>query len=348
MKDILEDIATWRSAGRRIAVAGSVSGGCVEGAVVSEAQEVLGGGPARLVTYDIADEDAFAVGLACGGTIHVLIESLDWWPLLDILSAALAADEPVALATVVVGSALGTRIVVGENISATGSLGDPRLDEVVGRDALGQLDSGVTGTRHYGLHGEARTDELSIFIESFAPAPRLIIFGAVDFTAALAYVAKRLGYRVTVCDARPVFATRTRFPSADEVVVEWPDAYLERVGAKLTPLDAICVLTHHHNFDVPAILGAVATRAGYIGAMGSRRTTRDREQRLLAAGIDEQALRRVKAPIGLDIGARTPAETAVSICAEIIASRTGHDVPSLRGRSGPIHPGRTAPVTPTA
>lgn len=173
-----------------------------------------------------------------------------------------------------------------------GSLGDARLDDVVARDAVGQLELGLTGTRHYGLHGEARQDDVSVFVESFARPPRMIIFGAVDFTSALSRVAKILGYHVTVCDARPAFATRRRFPTADEVVVDWPDSYLRELG----PLDAVCVLTHDHKFDVPAITGALATRVGYIGAMGSRRTTLEREQRLREAGMDAAGLGRVSAP----------------------------------------------------
>ena len=204
-------------------------------------------------------------------------------------------------------------------------------------DAQGELAAGLTGTRHYGRHGEARERDVSVFIESFAAPPRMIIFGAVDFTSALAKVAKILGYRVTVCDARPVFATRARFPMADEVVVAWPDTYLAQVGPDLGRRDAICVLTHDPKFDVPAIVSALATGVGYIGAMGSRRTTDKRAARLREAGIDEAELARVMAPIGLDIGARTPEETAVAICAEIIALRTGRTAPSLRDQPGPIH-----------
>ncbi len=192
-------------------------------------------------------------------------------------------------------------------------------------------------TRHYGRHGEAREREVSVFIESFAPPPTMIIFGAVDFTAALARVAKILGYRVTVCDARPVFATQSRFPMADEVVVDWPDRYLAKVGADLGPRDAVCVLTHDPKFDVPAIVAALETKVGYLGAMGSRKTHGERVARLREAGVDDEGLARVMAPIGLDIGARTPEETAVSICAEIIALRTGRRAPSLRDADGPIH-----------
>ncbi len=261
--------------------------------------------------------------------------------LFDALAAAIRAEEPAALAEVVEGpdEHLGAKLLVlpGPPEQVLGSLGDPDLDRVVARDALGELASGLTATRHYGLHGEARERELSGFIESFAPPPRMIIFGAVDFTAALARVGKILGYRVTVCDARPVFATRARFPMADEVVVSWPDRHLAEVGSLLGPRDVVCVLTHDPKFDVPAIVSALATKVGYLGAMGSRRTTDERNVRLKEAGVDDAGLARVMAPIGLDIGARTPEETAVAICAEIIAMRTGRSAPSLRDHEGPIH-----------
>jgi xanthine dehydrogenase accessory factor len=207
----------------------------------------------------------------------------------------------------------------------------------VARDALGELEAGLTVTRHYGPHGEARERVVEVFIESFAPAPHLVIFGAVDFTAALVRSGKLLGYRITVCDAREVFATPARFPMADDVVCEWPDRFLARVGPTLGPRDAVCVLTHDAKFDVPAIVSALATDVGYLGAMGSRGTHAKRIERLREAGVDEAGLARVMAPIGLDIGARTPEETAVSICAEIIARRTGHAAPSLRDGDGPIH-----------
>lgn len=268
--------------------------------------------------------------------------------LYQALAESIRAEQPVALAEIVEGppEMLGAKLLVRlrartqqepETPEVLGSLGDPDVDRVVTRDALGELAAGLTATRHYGRHGEARARDLSVFIESFAPPPRMIIFGAVDFTAALAKVAKVLGYRVTVCDARPVFATRARFPMADEVVVAWPDRHLAEVGSTLGPRDAVCVLTHDPKFDVPAIVAALATNVGYLGAMGSRRTTLDREARLREAGVDQEALARVMGPIGLDIGARTPEETAVAICAEIIAMRTGRDAPSLRNREGPIH-----------
>ncbi len=255
----------------------------------------------------------------------------------ETLRDAIRAEEPVAIATVIEGPRRGATLLVRPGLPLLGSLGDPALDAVVGRDALGELAAGRTGTRHYGPHGEARGDEVSIFVESFATPPRMIIFGAVDFTAALARAAKLLGYRVTVCDARAVFATRERFPMADEVVNDWPHRYLEKIGSELGARDAVCVLTHDPKFDVPAVIAALKTDAGYLGAMGSRRTHDDRVRRLLEAGMDEGDLARVMSPIGLDIGARTPEETAVSICAEIIAARTGRRVASLRDAQGPIH-----------
>jgi xanthine dehydrogenase accessory factor len=261
--------------------------------------------------------------------------------LFPILAEALRAEQPVALAEIIEGPAelLGGKLLVlpGQPTPVVGSVGDPDLDRVIARDAEGELAAGLTVTRHYGRHGEARARDISVFIESFAPPPRMIIFGAVDFTAALARVAKILGYRVTVCDARPVFATPARFPMADEVVVSWPDKYLAEIGDSLGPRDAVCVLTHDPKFDVPAIVAALRTRVGYLGAMGSRRTHEDRTARLVGAGVPVEALGRVMGPIGLDIGARTPEETAVAICAEIIAMRTGRDAPSLRDRDGPIH-----------
>jgi xanthine dehydrogenase accessory factor len=257
--------------------------------------------------------------------------------LFGALRDALRANEPVALATVVEGPNLGAKLLVRPARPVLGTLGDPDLDRVVARDALGELESGLTSTRHYGEHGEAREQDVSVFVESFAPPPHLVIFGAVDFTAALAKAGKLLGYRVTVCDARAVFATVARFPMADEVVNDWPDRFLQKIADELGPRDAVCVLTHDHKFDVPAIMAASRTRVGYIGAMGSRRTHDQRVARLREAGATDEELARVMSPIGLDIGARTPEETAISICAEIIAKRTGRVAPSLRDGTGPIH-----------
>ncbi|MHB8671485.1 MAG: XdhC family protein [Acidimicrobiales bacterium] len=258
-------------------------------------------------------------------------------PVYEALRDALRADEPAALATMVEGPRLGAKLLVRPGEPTLGSLGDPDLDRVVERDAAGELAAGLTVTRHYGLHGEAREREVGVLIESFAPSPHMVIFGAVDFTAALVKVAKVLGYRVTVCDAREVFATRARFPDADEVVVEWPDRYLARVGKELGPRDAVCVLTHDAKFDVPAIVTALGTDVGYLGVMGSRRTHADRTERLREAGVDAAGLERLMSPIGLDLGARTPEETAIAICAEVIARRTGRPVASWREGTGPIH-----------
>jgi len=253
------------------------------------------------------------------------------------LRDALRAQEPIVLATVVAGANIGAKLLVRPDGSYHGTLGNDDIDRVVTRDALGELAAGTTSTRHYGEHGEAREEAVTVFIESFTLPPRMIIFGAVDFTAALARVAKLLGYRVTVCDARAVFATVQRFPMADEVINDWPDRYLAKVGDELGPRDAVCVLTHDHKFDVPAIAAAVKTEVGYLGAMGSRRTHDARLVRLREYGVAEDDIARVMSPIGLDIGARTPEETALAICAEIIALRTGRGVSSLRDASGPIH-----------
>jgi xanthine dehydrogenase accessory factor len=256
----------------------------------------------------------------------------------DDFASAVREQRPVALVTVVRGATAGAKLLVSLGSDPLGSLGDPDLDRVVNRDAQGELAAGTSRVRHYGPHGEARQDEVSVFIEAFVPPPRMVIFGAVDFTAALVRVAKVLGYQVTVCDARPVFATIARFPLADEVVVDWPDRLLDRIGPSLTHRDAICVLTHDLKFDVPAIVAALATEVGYLGAMGSRRTHRERVERLREAGVGDAGLARLRAPVGLDLGARTPEETAVAVCAEIIAVRYGRsDARPLSTTEGPIH-----------
>ncbi len=259
--------------------------------------------------------------------------------LFDELRAALAEDHPVALVTVVEGVGVGAKLLVSPGRAATGSLGNTDLDRVAARDALGELAAGRSGLRHYGPRGQANQAEVVVFVECHAPPPQMLIFGAVDFTAALCRVAKVLGYRVTVCDAREVFATAARFPDADEVVVDWPHRLLATVGSGLGPADAVCVLTHDDKFDVPAIKAALATDVGYLGVMGSRRTHEARLARLAADGVDDETqIGRLRSPIGLDLGARTPEETAVAVCAEIIADRTGRDGRPLRLTDGPIHP----------
>jgi xanthine dehydrogenase accessory factor len=365
MKELFGDLDRWRRQGKAAVVArvvdldgsgprqpgaamavaadgevvGSVSGGCVEGAVVEVALAAMTSGERAMHTFGYSDDEAFAVGLTCGGTIHLFVEPVADDPLLAQLEVQVRASAPVALATVVDGGApAGAKLLVTGDGTVSGTLGDPDLDRVVARDTVGELAAGTTALRRYGIHGEARQDEVAVFVESFVPPPRMVIFGAVDFTAALVRIAKVLGYHVTVCDARPVFATKARFPLADEVVVDWPNRLLAEIGPSLTARDAVCVLTHDHKFDVPAIVAALETGAGYLGAMGSRRTHEERVARLREAGVGDEGLRRLRAPIGLDLGARTPEETAVAICAEIIADRTGRTDPRpLRSTEGPIH-----------
>lgn len=268
--------------------------------------------------------------------------------LFDELEADLRAERPVAVATVIASDApnisVGATLLIRPDAAPSGGLGDPELDRVVARDALGELDAGRSGIRHYGPRGQTTPEDLDdtpvvrVFVESFAPPPQMWIFGAVDFTAALAKVAKVLGYRVAVCDAREVFATRRRFPMADEVLVTWPTAMFDQRGHALGPRDAVCILTHDPKFDVPAVTGALGTRVGYIGVMGSRRTHATRLERLAEAGVTDAAdLARLRSPIGLDLGGRTPEETAISICAEIISLRTGRSAVALRNTEGPLH-----------
>ena len=256
----------------------------------------------------------------------------------------LRAERPVALLTVVSGPQTGAKLLVSPDSAPIGTLGNPELDRVAARDALAELDAARSGVRHYGPHGETTPEDLAdspvieVFVDCHAAPPQMWIFGAVDFTAALAKVAKLLGYRVTVCDAREVFATRRRFPMADEVLVTWPAPLFAERGQSLGARDAVCILTHDAKFDVPAVVGALGTNVGYIGVMGSRTTHSKRLARLAEAGVTDPAqLDRLMSPAGLDIGARTPEETAISICAEIIATHTNKRAPSLRDTSGPIH-----------
>jgi xanthine dehydrogenase accessory factor len=251
------------------------------------------------------------------------------------LAGAIREERPVALATVIDGPGKGAKLLVHPGQAAEGSLGDPDLDRVVARDALGELAAGTTAVRHYGAHGEAREAAVAVFVESFAPPPRMLVFGAVDFTAALVRVAKVLGYRVTVCDAREVFATRARFPDADDIVVDWPHRYLRRT--ETDGRTVLCVLTHDAKFDVPLLEVALRLPVAFVGALGSRRTHADRERRLREVGLTEVELARLRAPIGLDLQARTPEETALSIAAEIVATRRGGTGVPLTGSGMAIH-----------
>lgn len=342
-------VRTWRSAPRPAGASmlvtdadeavGSVSGGCVEGALFDLGQEVLADGLPRLETYGVSDDDAFAVGLTCGGILEVFVERVDerTWPELEGIAASIDAEEPVAVATIVAGPhSLGRHLVVRKD-RTEGSLGTARLDDTVREDVIGLLESGTTGFLHYGPEGERLGEGLDVFVQSFAPKPQMFVFGAIDFSAALVRVGKLLGFRVTVVDARPVFATAKRFPEADEVVVDWPHRWL--AGQQVDSRTVIAVLTHDPKFDVPALKAALQTNAGYIGAMGSRRTHEDRLVRLKEAGLTDDQLARVHSPIGLDLGARTPEETAISIAAEIIQSRWGGSGQRLAATHGPIHPG---------
>jgi xanthine dehydrogenase accessory factor len=348
-------VGTWRSAPRPPGASmlvgpdgtavGSVSGGCVEGAVYEEARDAVESGRPTLQRYGVSDDDAFAVGLTCGGILDVYVEpvSRESFPELGEIAASVGRHEPVAVVTVVKGpdDRLGRRLVLWPDRSS-GTLGLARLDDAVAADARGMLAAGRTGMLHFGHDGERRGDDLELFVSSFAPPARMVVFGAIDFAAAVARVGSFLGYRVTVCDARPVFATNRRFPDADEVVVEWPHRYLQAEvdGGRIDERTVLCVLTHDPKFDVPLLEVALRLPVAYVGAMGSRRTHEERLDRLREAGLTDAELARLSSPIGLDLGARTPEETAVSIAAEIIAGRWGGSGERLTGADGPIH--RTA------
>jgi xanthine dehydrogenase accessory factor len=370
VRDVLDDIATWYAAGETFGLAtvvntfrsaprppgaamavsasgeavGSVSGGCVEGAVYELAQAVISSGVPVMQRYGVSDDDAFSVGLTCGGILDVLVEPIGraTFPEFAEVVASVSRHEPVAVATVVAGPGdLGARRVIWPS-RAVGSLapGLPyarRLDAAVDDDVRGMLAQGLTGQRHYGRQGERRLDELTVFVHTFAPPPRMLVFGAIDFAAAMSRTGKFLGYQVTVCDARPVFATTKRFPEADEVVVKWPHRFLDEISAQIDERTVICVLTHDPKFDVPLLEAALRTPAGYIGAMGSRRTHSDRLSRLREAGLTAEELARLRSPIGLDLGARTPEETAVSIAAELIQLRWGGSGRPLTETDGRIH-----------
>jgi len=323
-------------------VVGSVSGGCVEGAVYELANEVMASGQPALQRYGISDDDAFSVGLTCGGIIDIFVEpaSRARFAALGEVAAAVRTGTPVAVATIIDGPGqVGSRRIIWEGDRSDGTLGaGDRLDQAVDDDARGMLAQGLTGVRRYGPDGERRRDELGIFVQSFAPAPRMLVFGAIDFAAAVAKAGKFLGYHVTVCDARPVFATASRFPDADEVITDWPHRYLS--GISTDERTVICVLTHDPKFDVPLLEVALRQPAAYIGAMGSRRTHDDRLARLRDVGITDVELSRLRSPIGLDLGARTPEETAIAIAAELIQLRWGGSGRPLTATTGRIHHGQ--------
>ncbi|MFJ4870022.1 XdhC family protein [Streptomyces sp. NPDC088757] len=363
MLDIAEELHRWVEQGRAFAVAtvvavggsaprqpgaalavdgegtaiGSVSGGCVEGAVYDLCVQALEDGRTVVERFGYSDEDAFAVGLTCGGIIDILVTPVRG----GVFPAALAAaveGEAAALARIVSGpdDLLGQALLVRPDGSYEGKLGGhPELDRTAAGEARAMLDAGRTGTVEIGEDGSRCGQPLTLLVESSVPAPRMIVFGAIDFAAALVRVGKFLGYHVTVCDARPVFATPARFPEADEIVVEWPHRYLE--STDVDGRTALCVLTHDAKFDVPLLQVALRLPVAYVGAMGSRRTHLDRNERLREVGVTEIELARLRSPIGLDLGARTPEETALSIGAEIVAHRRGGTGASLTGAHTPIH-----------
>ncbi len=343
---------------------GSVSGGCVEGAVYELSQQVVTDGAPVLRRYGVSDDDAFAVGLTCGGVLDVFVEPVSQvsFPEFEVFAADVEAGRPVALATVIEHpdpAVVGRRLLVRPETedgaprpprqTSSPVLTSSRADDAVVDDARGLLAAGRNETLTYGPDGERRGEGMRVFVAAFAPRPRMLVFGAIDFAAAVAQQGTFLGYHVTVCDARPVFATRSRFRAADEVVVQWPHRYLEAEAAagRIDARTVITVLTHDPRFDVPLLTVALRLPAlGYIGAMGSRRTHEDRMARLREAGLTEAELGRLSSPIGLDLGARTPEETAVSIAAEVIAMRWGGQGERLSGGEGRIHhsPVTTGPV----
>ncbi|MEU6990254.1 XdhC/CoxI family protein [Streptomyces sp. NPDC046465] len=375
MLDIADDLHRWVEEGRDFAVAtvvsvggsaprgpgaalavdgegtviGSVSGGCVEAAVYDLCVQALQEGEAVVERFGYSDEDAFAVGLTCGGVIEVLVapvaaDAPDRAVFAAALSAA-ARGGAAALARVFRGPAelLGRPLLVTPASSDgrragpyEGTLGGHReLDRTAVGESRALLAAGRTGEFVVSASGAHCGSEVTVLVESSTPPPRMIVFGAVDFAAALVRAGKFLGYHVTVCDARPVFATRARFPEADDIVIEWPHRYLRDTATDSRTV--LCVLTHDAKFDVPLLTAALRLPVAFVGAMGSRRTHEDRNRRLREEGVTEDELSRLRSPIGLDLGARTPEETALSIAAEIVAARQGGTGRPLTGARTPIH-----------
>ncbi|MFD5800511.1 XdhC family protein [Streptomyces sp. NPDC127020] len=368
MLDIAAELNRWLDEGREFAVAtvvsvggsaprgpgaalavdsegtaiGSVSGGCVEGAVYELCADALRSGETVRERFGYSDEDAFAVGLTCGGVIDMMVTPVGAdAPSRELFRAALATAArggTAALARVVQGPSdlLGRALLVHPDGTYDGGLGGhPDLDRTAAAEARALLDNGRIGTVGLSEDGSHCPGGLTLLVESSVPPPRMIVFGAIDFAAALVRAGKFLGYHVTVCDARPVFATPARFPAADEVVVDWPHRYLRSTSTDARTV--LCVLTHDAKFDVPLLTEALRMPVAFVGAMGSRRTHRDRDRRLREAGLTERELSRLRSPIGLDLGARTPEETALSIAAEIVAARRGGTGEPLTGGATPIH-----------
>lgn len=373
MLDIAEELNRWVEQGRDFAVAtvvavggsaprqpgaalavdsegtaiGSVSGGCVEGAVYELCRQALEDGETVQERFGYSDDDAFAVGLTCGGIIDILVTPVPVGsPARAVFAAALAAaarGEAAAVARIAEGPAelMGRAVLVRSEGSYEGGFGGhPELDRAIADEARAMLEAGKTGVLEIGADGRLCGEPLKVLVESSVPPPRMIVFGAIDFASALVRIGKFLGYRVTLCDARPVFATKNRFPEADEIVVDWPHRYLEEQSSAgaVDGRTVLCVLTHDAKFDVPLLELALKLPVAYVGAMGSRRTHEDRNKRLRDVGVTELELARLRSPIGLDLGARSPEETALSIAAEIVANRRGGTGAALTGAHIPIHP----------
>ncbi|HEY3522325.1 MAG TPA: XdhC/CoxI family protein [Candidatus Limnocylindrales bacterium] len=321
-------------------IAGSVSGGCVEGAAVEEIQRARESGRSRVIRYGITDEQAWDVGLACGGTIDVLVEPDVATVVADAAEAPLAGAGGRAVVTPLppdappstfgahepgVGAPPDPKLVVGDDGTLSGSLGSPDADAALvaaARDAL--------------LRGTSRTvtiGDRQLFIETFPRQPRLVVIGAVEVARSLVRLAHELGYEVVVVDGRPAFATPERFPPdvVDRLVVGWPDEVADEIG--LGPADAVAVLSHDVKFDEPAIVEAIRRGCRYVGAVGSRKTQADRRARLREAGLSDEQLERLRGPIGLDLGGRNPAETALAILAEVVAERYGGSGRPMRDRT---------------
>jgi xanthine dehydrogenase accessory factor len=355
MREILESLARWEAAGEAVAVAtvvetkksapnpvgaklglsesgdiaGAVSGGCVEGAVIEVATEVLAGAPPQLLHYGIADEEAWDVGLPCGGEITVWVQRHDPAGHAGRFAAHVRAGERVAVVTAIDDVPRpGATLLITADGEPDGTLGDPRLDAVAHELAQEALWSERRGLADTG-HGR-------VFVDAVAPPPRLLVFGAVDLAAQLAVLASATGWRVFVIDPRSRFATAARFPAAEHVVAAWPQEAVPALGG-IDRATSVVVLTHDPKLDDAALGIALRSDAPYVGAMGSRRAQAKRRERLLAAGFTDDELARVAAPVGLDLGALTAEETAVSILAELIAVRHGRSGGRLRDASGRVH-----------
>jgi xanthine dehydrogenase accessory factor len=350
MKEVLTEIGLWKARGDRIAlatvidvqrsaprppgskmavnehgeIAGSVSGGCVEGAVAEIADGILRGDPPQLVHFGIADSDAWDVGLPCGGEIDVWVEAYDYDSRPPRFEEIARSGGRAAEVTVLEGAAPGAKLLVEADGARSGSLGSPELDDDAARMAT-ELLWAETSERRDGL-----------FVDVTGPAPRLLVFGAVDIAASLCTVARATGWRPYVIDPRARFATPDRFPDAEEVIAAWPEEAVAQVGG-VDPATSIVVLTHDPKLDDAALLLALSSPARFVGAMGSRRAQAKRRERLVEAGITDDEIERISAPVGLDLGGISREETALSIMAEIVAVRHGRDGGRLAESKGRIH-----------